>query len=397
MENRKTIGPRLGVLVSHPIQYYSPWFRDLASRLDLTVYYAHRQDSRGQSKAGFGIEFDWDVPLLDGYSSQWLRNVSRQPGLGSFFGCDTPEIGEIINRERFSAFLIIGWNKKSYWQAIRACWKHKTPVFMRGDSQLPQTTSRVKRLIKELPYRWFLPKIDRHFYVGERNREYLTYYGVTESRLAESRHFVDNAYFASNAERAYLAGNCEELREQLGIGRTSLVALFVGKFIPKKRPLDFVRAIHNASKSVDVHGIVVGSGPMEDECRLLAADSDRLHFLGFKNQSQLPLIYRTADLLVLPSDGTETWGLVANEALATGTPCLLSDGCGCSADFASSRTICKSFPTGNVQEIVDAIILIGSSRAYMSPDWRVKARNVINRYSVQAASESLVRVVSEYC
>ena len=59
---------RLGILISHPIQYYSPWFRLLARQVDLQVYYTHQQDEKGQSSAGFGVEFAWDIPLLDGYS-----------------------------------------------------------------------------------------------------------------------------------------------------------------------------------------------------------------------------------------------------------------------------------------------------------------------------------------
>src|SRR2546428_11987966 len=83
---------RLGVLLSHPIQYYAPWFRYLAGRLDIEVFYAHRQDAAGQSAAGFGVQFEWDTPLLEGYPYRWLTNVARHPGVGSFAGCDTPEV-----------------------------------------------------------------------------------------------------------------------------------------------------------------------------------------------------------------------------------------------------------------------------------------------------------------
>ena len=51
---------RVGILVSHPIQYYAPWFRYLAKRFDVEVHYAHRVDAKGQAEAGFGVEFDWD-------------------------------------------------------------------------------------------------------------------------------------------------------------------------------------------------------------------------------------------------------------------------------------------------------------------------------------------------
>jgi hypothetical protein len=55
---------RLAFVTSHPIQYYAPLFRALAQRLELVVFFAHRATGSDQSKAGFDVEFDWDVNLL---------------------------------------------------------------------------------------------------------------------------------------------------------------------------------------------------------------------------------------------------------------------------------------------------------------------------------------------
>ncbi len=60
---------RVGVLISHPIQYYTPIFRELAKLCDLTVFFAHRQTAEQQAQAGFGVAFDWDIDLLSGYRS----------------------------------------------------------------------------------------------------------------------------------------------------------------------------------------------------------------------------------------------------------------------------------------------------------------------------------------
>src|ERR1700686_1603462 len=79
---------RLAVISTHPIQYHSAWYRAMASRpeLDLHVYYCHQATSREQASAGFGVEFDWDVPLLDGYPYSFLKNVADSPGHGRFSG-----------------------------------------------------------------------------------------------------------------------------------------------------------------------------------------------------------------------------------------------------------------------------------------------------------------------
>ena len=118
---------RLGILASHPIQYQAPWFRALAKETDLHVFFAHRQSAVEQGKAGFGVPFDWDVDLLSGYRHTFLSNVARVPGVNRFGGCDTPQIATEIERGRFDAFIVPGWYLKSYWQAIRACRRNRTP------------------------------------------------------------------------------------------------------------------------------------------------------------------------------------------------------------------------------------------------------------------------------
>ena len=70
---------KLGILASHPIQYQAPLFRELATRCDLHVYFAHRQTPQAQAAAGFGVAFEWDVDLLSGYTQTFLPNVDRLP------------------------------------------------------------------------------------------------------------------------------------------------------------------------------------------------------------------------------------------------------------------------------------------------------------------------------
>src|SRR5215211_9228374 len=96
--SRADMAKRIGFLISHPIQYYAPIFRELAKRCELTVFFAHRQTAEQQARAGFGVAFDWDVDLLSGYDSRFLTNVARQPSTDRFAGCDTPGVAEEITR-----------------------------------------------------------------------------------------------------------------------------------------------------------------------------------------------------------------------------------------------------------------------------------------------------------
>lgn len=333
---------RIGFLVSHPIQYYAPIFRELAQRCDLTVFFAHRQTPEQQARAGFGVAFDWDVDLLSGYDSRYLVNVARQPSTDRFAGCDTPGVGDEIARGRFDAFIVPGWALRSYWQAVGACRRLGVPVLVRGDSQLGRQRSSMARIAKALIFPYVLRRFDGFLYVGQRNREYLVHYGAPADRLFFSPHCVDNNAFAAACS---------------GIGRPQghRRVLFVGKLIARKHPADLLHAVARL-RDHPVQIAFAGSGELEAELRQIAAASSvPAEFMGFVNQSELPAVYASADLLVLPSDGLETWGLVVNEAMACGIPAIVSDAVGCGPDLIESGRTGATFPLGDVAALASAI------------------------------------------
>jgi len=386
---------RLAIVASHPIQYQAPWFRALATVTDLTVFFCHRQDAKGQADAGFGVAFEWDVPLLEGYRSRWLTNVAAEPGVSSFRGCDTPEIADEIARGEFGACIVSGWYLKSYLQAIRACRKHGVKLMVRGDSQLATPRSRAVALAKHLPYRWLLQRFDAHLYVGERNREYLVHYGVEEDRLFHVPHFVDNAFFAARAEEARRNGTARALRAELGCNDRSMVVLFAGKLIEKKRTADLIKAARLArSTGLDVRAIVVGSGPLETDLRSLARNENvPALFTGFRNQSEIPTCFAAADAIALPSDGGETWGLVVNEAMACGLPALVSRAAGCGHDLVSNGETGYVFETGNIQAFADAMRALHCTLDESPDRLRTSVAARIKRYSVEAAVGGTLRAL----
>jgi glycosyltransferase involved in cell wall biosynthesis len=347
---------RIGILTSHPIQYQAPLFRALAREFDLTVYFAHRQTSQDQAKAGYGVSFDWDVDLLSGYSSQYLQNRAKQPNVFRFAGCDTPDIAGIIEGGRFDAFIVNGWYLKCYWQAIRACRRHNVPVLVRGDSQLATPRSLLKRAAKEVLYRWVMRQFDGFLYVGKRNLEYLQHYGARPERCFYSPHFIDVDGFREHS-RLTLEGR-RTVRRGLCAGEDETLLLFVGRLVEVKRPADLiVAAAKLKEQGLAARLVFVGSGPLEARLREQARQMKiEATFAGFKNQTELPPIYAAADLFVLP--GEESWGLVVNEAMACGTPAVVSAASGCAPDLIDEESTGKTFATGNPDDLADAIMLM---------------------------------------
>jgi glycosyltransferase involved in cell wall biosynthesis len=344
---------RIAIISSHPIQYHAPLFRKLALHLDLQVFFAHQATPVEQAKAGFGVDFDWDVDLLSGYAHEFVPNVARRPGLDLFSGCDTPEIGARLQGGSFSAVLVQGWHLKTYLQAIAGAKRLGIPVLARGDSQLLTPRSPLKRAAKSIVFPGFLRLFNAALYVGERSRVYWTHYGYPQSRLFFSPHSVDTEWFGLRSTTDARKG----LRARLGIPPEKKIALFAGKLVPFKRPLDVIAAAAWIGRQGhDLGVLVAGAGPLETAMTTTAkAAGVTLYMLGFCNQTEMPGVYAAADVLILPSDGRETWGLVANEALACGLPIILSDAIGSAPDLAADGLAGRVFPVGDVVALAEAI------------------------------------------
>ena len=342
---------RIGFLVSHPIQYYTPIFRELAKRCDLTVYFAHRQTAEGQAAAGFGTAFEWDIDLLSGYSSRFLTNVAKHKSTDHFRGCDTPEIAQEIAGGRFDAFVVPGWALLSYWQAAWACRRAGLPVLVRGDSHLRGRRNPLLRLAKSVVFPSLLRRFDGFLYVGQRNREYLQHYGVPAERLFFSPHCVDNDAFRDGSDVARRSGVGDETCSP---GAKRL--LFVGKLMENKHPLDLVGAAARLrQKGTPIEVAFAGSGTMAEQVGQAAKDAGvPVHFCGFVNQSRMPAVYASADVIVLPSQ-SETWGLAINEAMACGVPAVVSDTVGCAPDLIVPGSTGATFPHGDVPALAAAV------------------------------------------
>jgi glycosyltransferase involved in cell wall biosynthesis len=383
---------RLAFLSTHPIQYHSAWFRALAAYpgLDLCVYYCHQATPSEQAGAGFSVEFDWDVPLLEGYPYTFLKNVADSPGHDRFSGFDTPEIKGIIRRREYDAVLVNGWHYKSAWQAIWACWSSKVKVMVRGDSHLHTPRGVAKRAVKSFTYRRFIPRFDACLAAGQWSREYFLHYGARPERIFLVPHAIDSGRFRIEAES--LEQRRSELRGEKDLDKNAIIFAFSGKFIPKKRPMDFVWAIEQAvRRNPRIQGLMVGDGPLHAVCENLVRELKvPIRFTGFLNQSQITKAYVASDALVLPSDGGETWGLVVNEAMACARPCIVSDRVGCGPDLVIPQETGSIFPLGDVDALANSILeLAGNPERMISMGLEAQSR--LRNYSIETAVDGIIQ------
>jgi glycosyltransferase involved in cell wall biosynthesis len=323
---------KLAIVSTHPIQYYSPVFRALAAsgQIDLRVFYTWSQAASDRMfDSGFGTEVTWDIPLLDGYQYQFVRNVAKRPGPDHFAGLNNPTLVREIEAWRPDAVLIYTWNSHSHLHALRH-FKGRVPVLFRGDSTLIDRRVWWRALLRRIFLTWVYSHVDVAIAVGTNNRDYFAWCGMPLQRIALAPHSVDTVRFAADpAEQEKLAA---QWRQKLGISPEAIVILFAGKLQHKKNPcllLDTFGGLNDGS-----HLVFVGNGELESELKAKSEVLKNVHFMPFQNQSVMPAVYRLGDVFVLPSQGPEeTWGLAVNEAMASGRAVIASTKVGGACDL----------------------------------------------------------------
>ena len=117
-----------------------------------------------------------------------------------------------------------------------------------------------------------------------------------------------------------------------------------------------------------------------------------VHFVGFKNQTELPQYYAMADIFVLPSGIGETWGLVVNEAMCFGLPVIISDMVGCGKDLVKHGENGYIFPLGDVEKLAEYLAdLIKNSKKRKL--FGKKSFEIIQDYSHKKDIEGILKAL----
>ncbi len=382
---------RVALFATHPIQYQVPWYRLLAARpeIELKVFFGMIPDA-AQQGVGFGVGFRWDLPMLDGYAYEVLRNVAGRPSVSTFTGCDTPGVARAISAWQPDLAILTGWHAKMLVQARWACARQGVRCVVRGESSALARRPRWKRIV----HRVWLSGFDRFLAIGEANRDFYRQAGIPEARIHGCPYIVDNQRFAAAADE--MRSRRAELRRRWSIPPDATCFLFCGKLIGKKRPLDLLQAMRRATKDRDgLHLLVVGDGELMADARILAErDNLPVTFAGFLNQTEIVGAYVAADCLVLPSDAGETWGLVVNEAMACGLPAIVSDRVGCGPDLVLDGVTGARFPVGDVGALARRLADYArdpSARRAMGAQARER---VLSRYTLDRAVEGTLAAIT---
>jgi glycosyltransferase involved in cell wall biosynthesis len=384
---------RLAIFTSHPIQYQAPWFRALAgfSELTVRVFFSYIPSEEEQG-VGFGQAFKWDIPLTDGYDSSVLSHAKFPASVPPYLRKMTTGIHAALRGFRPDIALILGWHHISLVQAIFSCRFLGVPIILRGESN----DLRKRRWLVRVLHRVLLNQCAGFLAIGASNVRFYLDAGVSIEKIVVAPYFVENERFRSEAHR--LQARKAKIRSEWGIPEEAVCFAFIGKMEPKKRVMDFIDAIKLASDKCDnIHGLVVGTGEMLRSAKSKAiSQNSPISFAGFLNQTEITRAYVAADAVILPSDYGETWGLVVNEAMATGLPAIVSDRVGCANDLVLHEETGSVFPFGDVSALAGLMQEYAGDSALRRTLGERAQRRVLSEFSIDRAVDRTLEATRRF-
>jgi len=353
---------RLAYLVSHPIQYQAPLLRRIAREpdLDLTVLFGSDVSVRAYRDEGFGVDVAWDVPLLEGYRSEFLA-AWRDNGSISASSPISRGVYRRLRVGNFAALWVHGYASLNGLQGMLAARSLGIPVLLRAESWLAdRERSELTLAAKQAFFTLLRGCVTAVLPIGSANAAYWRHYlpGVPQFPVP---YAVDNQFFAERTQGA--AAREHELRAELGLAMGRPVVLFASKLQPRKHADHLIAAyrallqgplLQRWSGGEPPALVIVGDGEERARLQAMAADLEGVRFTGFRNQGELPRFFQMATVFVLPSRH-EPWGLIVNEAMAAGVPVVVSSDVGSAADLVREGVEGCVFPVGDVAALTAAL------------------------------------------
>jgi glycosyltransferase involved in cell wall biosynthesis len=330
----------------------APLLRRMAQhpRLDLSVAYCTLRGAQRTHDPDFNTTVQWDVPLLEGYAWQEVPNYGK--GAESFWGLRNPGLWKIIRTGKFDAVLCyLSYLCASFWISYFACRRSGTAFIFGTDASglLPRSGSSWKAQLKRAYWPKLFSLADQVIVPSSATRDLMLSLGIPAERITLTPYSVDNEWWMAQSAKV----DREAVRAQWDAAPQTTVILFCAKLQPWKRPLDLLRAfsqVHHPNALLVFAGEGAQRPELERETAALGV-SERVRFLGFKNQSELPAVYTAADLMVLPSE-YEPFAVVVNEASCCGCPVAASDRVGAARDLIGPVDPTLIYPCGDVPALV---------------------------------------------
>src|SRR6266498_857514 len=310
--------PAIAVVFHHIGPYHHARLNAAASRLSVTGFewLAKAHDAWG--KAGSDARYH-KVSLFPEAAHNNLGSSQLRRAFWSALEQANPDV-----------VAVNGWNDFGSLVAADCCVRRGIPMVVMSESARQDEP---RTWWKEMIKRRVVGVYSAALVGGQRHVEYLVELGMPRDRIFTGYDVVDNAYFRRRAEE--VRSQKSDVRKQYGLSENYFLAS--ARFIEKKNLPTLIRAYAAYRQKSEASGnppwdvVLLGDGPLREALNSQLSTFNlhaHVHLPGFKPYDELPVYYALAKAFVHAST-TEQWGLVVNEAVASGLPVIVSERCGC--------------------------------------------------------------------
>lgn len=385
------------VFETHPVQYHAPVYQRLVAGYSVPVHvvYGSNFSCKGYRDAEFRTTFSWDCDLLEGYPSTILTDAPDLQALRTV-PLSRVSAGKLPQKSAIRAALGLGYSSPFDRHFLRRAIFARTPLLFRAETtDIALQRNAVKQLIRDVFLKTLYSRCARVLPIGLNSRNHYRRLGVPESKLVDSPYCVDERVFQTD-DSTQAEHRCA-VRQRLGIAPNAVVLAYSGKLATRKG-VDLIGAAIRRLPGIlkgRIHLLIIGDGELRESLGgdwSSGVDPIPASFVGFQNQRQLSQYYNAADLFTLPSRRGETWGLVVNEALLHGLPCIVSNRVGSHPDLVVSGETGEVFRSEDTSSFAECILRV---EGWRSSTTRSRCQSRAASYSVDRAASGIARAYRE--
>ncbi len=320
------------------------------------------------------------------YKILFKGNLDKVPKIKLIF-----KLLKTLGKEDFKMIYLGGYTEIAYWVALIYSKVKKKKIILEMDSNRYNIGKR--RFYKEFLKKIFVKMCDYGITYGKLSKEYFVSLGMPEEKIVIKPNVTDNEYWKNEAAK-YKAKR-EEIIKTEGFKKHNFI--YVGRFSEEKNLFFLLKAFKeakNQTKDKNWGLILVGGGPLLGDLKDFVENEDikDVFFLPFKQRNELPKYYAVSDILILPSL-REPWGIVVNEAMASGLVPLISRRCG-------SKDLIKENQNGFLFDPLDKNNLVSKIKKIINAELdikKVKNSALISalKYTPEYASEKVLKLLKE--
>jgi len=335
--------------------YASPYrvcfYDELAKYMDVTVLFSDRiEDKKHRST-------DW---FISGEGR--FRAVQLEKRVGSVGGRDFCLDVTGWLKQNWDAIVVCGYAYPTTVLAMAYMRLHKIPFYMEVDGGLIRETSGYKYWFK----RALVSQANAWISSGRYTTKYLVHYGAREEDTF--LYPFTSLWEREISEACPTMEEKKALRQKLGMEEKK-IALYVGRYDPKKGMDDLLHAVPELAEDVGVY--FVGGEPTQTHLEFCRENGvGNAHFVGFTKKDALAEYYKAADVLVLPT-WSDVWGLVINEAMSFGLPVITTDQC------VAGMELVEDGVNGYIVAVKDRNALTEKTNLLLRQDYRQMGANAL--------------------